>query len=36
VNVDLSVYAGIKRFVVRMGQRPSVRASIEAEGISPD
>jgi glutathione S-transferase len=34
VNVDLSAHAAIKWFMARMGQRPSVRASIEAEGIS--
>jgi glutathione S-transferase len=34
VNVDLSAYASIQRFMLRMGQRPSVRASLDAEGIS--
>lgn len=33
VNVDLSTYAGIQRFLARMGERPAVRASLEAEGI---
>ncbi|NKK72794.1 glutathione transferase GstA [Rhizobium leguminosarum bv. viciae] len=36
VNVDLSAYAAIQRFMLRMGQRPSVQASLEAEGISPN
>jgi glutathione S-transferase len=34
VNVDLSAYASVQRFMARMAQRPSVRASLEAEGIS--
>ncbi len=34
VNVDLSAYASIQRFMARMGQRPSVQASLEAEGLS--
>lgn len=34
VNVDLSAYASIQRFMLRMEERPSVRASIEAEGLS--
>lgn len=34
VNIDLSPYAAIQRFMMRMGKRPSVLASIEAEGIS--
>jgi len=34
VNVDLSAYASIQRFMVRMGQRLSVQASLEAEGVS--
>jgi glutathione S-transferase len=36
VKVDLSAYAAIQRFMLRMGQRPSVQASLEAEGISPN
>jgi len=32
VNVDLSPYAAIQRFMMRMGDRPTVRASLEAEG----
>ncbi|NLS01558.1 glutathione transferase GstA [Rhizobium sp. P38BS-XIX] len=34
VNIDLSPYAAIQRFMMRMGKRPSVLASLEAEGIS--
>jgi glutathione S-transferase len=34
VNVDLSAYAAIQRFMARVGQRPSVQASLEAEGVS--
>lgn len=34
VNVDLSAYASIARFMMRMGQRASVRASLEAEQLS--
>ena len=34
VNVDLSKYASIQKFMARMGHRPSVRASLEAEGLS--
>lgn len=34
VNVDLSAYAAIQRFMERMGERDSVRASLEAEGVS--
>lgn len=33
VNVDISAYASIQRFMARMEQRPSVRASREAEGL---
>lgn len=33
VKVDLSAYASIERFMERTGQRPTVRASIEAEGL---
>lgn len=33
VNVDISGYASIQRFMSRMEQRPSVRASREAEGL---
>lgn len=34
VNVDISGYASIQRFMARMEQRPSVRASREAEGLA--
>ena len=34
VNIDLSKYASIQAFMARMGQRPSVRASLEAEALS--
>lgn len=34
VNVDLSDYHAIGRFMARMGQRPSVVASLKAEGLS--
>lgn len=33
VNVDLSTYFAIQRFMARMGERTAVRASLEAEGI---
>ncbi len=33
VNVDLSAYPAIRRFMARMGERPTVRASLEAEGV---
>lgn len=33
VNVDISGYASIQEFMARMEQRPSVRASREAEGL---
>jgi glutathione S-transferase len=33
VNVDISGYASIQKFMDRMEQRPSVRASREAEGL---
>lgn len=36
VNVDLSAYAAIPKFMARMGERPTVRASLEAEGIMLD
>lgn len=34
VGIDLSGYASIGRFMARVGRRPSVRASLEAEGIA--
>lgn len=34
VNVDLSAYGGIRRFMARMEERPSILASLEAEGVS--
>lgn len=34
VNIDLSGYAAIQRFMVRMGQRASVRAALEAERLA--
>jgi glutathione S-transferase len=34
VNVDLSAYPAIRAFMARMGDRPTVRASLEAEGNS--
>lgn len=34
VNVDLAAYAAILRFMSRMAQRPTVQASLEAEGLS--
>lgn len=33
VNVDLSIYPAIQRFMARMEQRTSVRAAREAEGV---
>ena len=33
VNVDLSAYPAIRRFMARMGERPTIRASLEAEGV---
>lgn len=33
VNVDISNYTSIQNFMARMEQRPSVRASLEAEGL---
>ncbi|MGF6771492.1 glutathione S-transferase [Paraburkholderia sp. GAS199] len=35
VGIDLSRYAAIEQFMLRMEQRPSVRASREAEGLAP-
>jgi len=35
VDVDLSNYPSILRFTSRIGERPSVRESLEAEGICP-
>ncbi|TCR65495.1 glutathione transferase GstA [Bosea sp. BK604] len=35
VKVDLSGYTSIQAFMARMDGRPSVRASLEAEGLSP-
>jgi glutathione S-transferase len=34
VNVDLSVYTSIGQFMKRVSQRPTVKASLEAEGLS--
>ncbi|WP_144629858.1 glutathione transferase GstA [Bordetella genomosp. 13] len=34
VNVDISGYAAIQRFMARVAQRPSVRAAMQAEGIA--
>ena len=34
VNLDLSGYAAIQRFMVRMGRRASVRAALEAERLA--
>lgn len=34
VNVDISGYAAIQRFMARVGEIPSVRAAEEAEGIA--
>lgn len=34
VNIDISKYAAIQKFMARMGQRPSVRASLEAEALA--
>lgn len=36
VHIDLSPYAAIQRFMDRMRLRPSVRASLEAEGLALD
>lgn len=33
VNLDISQYSSIQKFMARMEQRPSVRASLEAEGL---
>lgn len=35
VNVDLSKYRAINRFMTRIEARPSVRAALAAEGLSP-
>ncbi|WP_406236043.1 glutathione transferase GstA [Isoptericola jiangsuensis] len=34
VNLDITGYAAIQQFMARMQARPSVRASLEAEGIA--
>jgi glutathione S-transferase len=34
VNVDLSAYASIGQFMKRVSQRPTVKTSLEAEGLS--
>lgn len=34
VNLDLSAYTSIQRFMARMEERPSVRESLEAEGLA--
>lgn len=34
VNIDISAYQAIQRFMARMEQRPSVRAALEAERLS--
>ena len=34
VKVELFAYASIELFMARMGERPAVRASLEAEGLS--
>ena len=33
VNIDLSPYAAIQKFMARMIQRPAVRAALKAEGL---
>ncbi|WP_431258033.1 glutathione transferase GstA [Roseateles chitinivorans] len=33
VNIDMSTYPSIKRFMDRMAQRPAVRAALKAEGL---
>ncbi|WP_431266268.1 glutathione transferase GstA [Roseateles chitinivorans] len=33
VNIDMSAYPSIKRFMDRMAQRPAVRAALKAEGL---
>lgn len=35
VGLDISGYPAIQRFMKRMGQRPSVRAAQDAEGLAP-
>ncbi|UPG89983.1 glutathione transferase GstA [Luteibacter aegosomaticola] len=34
VNIDLSGYTAIQAFMARMKERPSVRASLDAEGVT--